>query len=176
MNSTLDLSHLIEDQDIHQVYLARYRAEAITHKVWRLLHNKDNWSSVGRNPGHLEKRGSDTPATGSTGLEHNGALAFTDIKIDPCVCLSYKGEMLRLYRVDLARAFSSMQPKVRAAVEEHLSPKRYSAVFAVVPRWSMVRRNTTASEEVAKGAMMMGGCVQSIPGSSFAKEVSKVGV
>jgi hypothetical protein len=175
MNRTLDLLHLIEVPDIHEVYLARYRAEAITHKVWRLLHCKDNWSSIGRNPGHLEKRGGDRPDTGSTGLENNGSLAFVDIKIDPCVCLNYKGEMLRLYRVDLARAFSSMQPKVRVAVEEHLSLKRYSAVFSVVHRWAMVRRNTTASEEVAKGAMMMGGCV-STPTYSPKIEGEKVAV
>ena len=175
MDVNLDLSHLIEEPDIHQVYIARYCAEAATNKVWRLLHNLDHWTTIGRKPDHLEKRGSDREGTSKTGLEHSGGLAYADFKIEPCALLGFDGAKQRIYRVDLARAFTDMPDRVRGALEEHLSSKRYGAIFAPVQRWAMVRRVSTASKDAAKGAMLIGLCA--IPlGLPFLREEGKVGV
>ena len=152
----LTLEHLIEIPDIHEVYVARYRAEHVTHHLWRIAHGRAAWDMLpaGSDIQDIEHGRGGTPSRAVPVAQVGARLAY--IKIPAAVCLELDAHVLSLTGSALAEAMRRLSRAEPAAWEEFIAQPRHSAVFSLVKRWAMTRRNSSASEALGRAALMVG--------------------
>jgi hypothetical protein len=146
-----ELAEILEDRDIHEVYLLRYRAEYVMRKLWEITQGRSHWRSAGVNRPALGSgsRG----GVGVAGIGQATRAKYALITVPECAVLRFERERRRLWSTHLARSVNRLPFDQRKAVEDFLLEPRPSAVFKLVKRWAMVRRDDNASEHLAKAAL-----------------------
>ncbi len=153
----LTLEHLIEVPDIHQVYVARYRAEFVTRHLWRIAHGRTAWTMLpaGSDIQELPEGGRGGTSGRAVPVAQVGArVAY--IKIPAALCLDLEAHSLTLTGSTLAEVMRRLHFEESIAWEDFIAAKRHSAVFSLVKRWAMTRRNDSATEELASAALKVG--------------------
>jgi hypothetical protein len=145
------LADFLEDRDIHQVYLLRYRAEYVMRKLWEITQGRSHWRSAGTTRSTLG--GGAGGGVGVAGIGQATRAKYALITVPECAVLEFEGERLRLWSTHLSRRVNALPFDQRKAVEDFLLEPRPSAVFKLVKRWAMVRRDDNASEHLAKAAL-----------------------
>jgi uncharacterized C2H2 Zn-finger protein len=147
----IELHDLIEDRDIHEVYLLRYRADYVMRKLWEITQGRSHWRSAGSHrPGPGAGSGG---GVGVAGIGQATRAKYALVTVPECAVLHFEGERLRLWSTHVNRTLNALPFDQRKAVEDFLMAPRCSAVFSLVKRWAMVRRNESASEHLAKAAL-----------------------
>lgn len=153
MTDTL-ISHLLEDPDIHAVYLDRWRAEYLAQTLWKLTNERLHWE---RHPALVplvvtSSRGGDRRPVG--GFKREGA-RYLNYDVPPVAVLNFRLEARRIYNSSYREALFTLTIDERNAWDEHMLRPRYSAAFAIVYRHAMVRRSDSvaSSKELAAAAV-----------------------
>jgi hypothetical protein len=158
------LAELIEDRDIHQVYLLRYRADYTMRKLWEITQGRARWHSASS---HRPPLGASSGGgVGVAGIGQATRAKYALITVPECAILQFPRERRRLWSTHLARTVNSLPFDQRKAVEDYLLEPRCNAVFSLVKRWAMVRRNETASEHLARAALTIVGLTDAERGTS----------
>lgn len=146
------LADFLEEPEIHEVYLRRYRAEYVSHFLWKIVHGVSGWTRLpaGSEMWHEAQEG----GGGYVGTAQNGArLAL--ITVPACFALGMDAQRLILGASTLERLLATMPLDERSAFEDFLNQRRHSAIFQLVKKHAMVRRNPNASRELASAAMRL---------------------
>jgi hypothetical protein len=146
-----ELAEFLEDRDIHEVYLLRYRADYSMRKLWEIIQGRSHWRSAGANRPTLGAASGGS--VGVAGIGQATRAKYALITVPECAVLRFEGERLRLWSTHLARCVNALPFDQRKAVEDYLLDPRPGAVFKLVKRWAMVRRDDNASEHLAKAAL-----------------------
>lgn len=142
----MELSHILETRDIHAVYLDRLRAEYLTKTLWKLTHEHVHWQTLPLTP--LEAKSSGGDSSGGVGFSSRSP-RYVEFVVPPVAMLDFGGERWRIWKDGYGSALQNLPLDQQDAFKEHMLKRRYSAVYAVIPRWAMVRRTTGASRELA---------------------------
>lgn len=151
----MDISHLLEEPDIHARYLDRLRAERLAKVLWQLTQEHIHWKTVSTSA-PLEARGDMGGGGTSGGAGFAGVTPFfLDFEVPPVPALAFEGESWCIWRGSYIAALQSLPLEQREALQEHVLRTRYSAVFATNKREATVRRSVSASPELAAAALKM---------------------
>lgn len=148
------ISHLLEEPDIHRVYIERLRAEYLAQTLWQLVNNRVSWE---RHPATVplvetSSRGGDGRASGGFKSE---SLRYLNYAVPPVAVLDFRYEGRRIYSSSYREGLNTLTIDEKNVWDEHMLRNRYSAVFAIVHRHAMVRRSDSvrSSRELASAAL-----------------------
>ena len=154
----MELSHLLEEPDIHEVYLERLRAEYLTKTLWQLTHERIHWSKMPLTP--LEAKSGGVGGASAGGFQSRSP-SFVEFEVPAVAMLAFEGERWRLWQNAYFQAAQGLSGDEQHAFREHTLSARYSAVFAVNHRQATVRRSVSADWELARAALkILGYCEQ----------------
>ena len=155
-----DLSHLLEEPDIHEVYLERLRAEYLTKTLWQITHARILWSKMPLTP--LEVKSGGGEGGPSSGGFQSRSPAFVEFEVPAVAVLVFRGERWRLWKNTYRQALQGLSPDEHHALREHMLNARYSSVFAVNHRQATVRRSVSADWDLAKAALKILGASEQL--------------
>lgn len=146
----VELEHLVEERDIHDVYVQRYRATYLARDLWRIAQGRARWAMAAPARGSGSGGGFQVVGAGRAARPR-----YFDVTVPANAALDVPEHTLRIWAHDLRRGMESLQRDERDAWEDYLLWPRLSSVFHVVTRWAMVRRGDNASEELARATMKL---------------------
>jgi hypothetical protein len=151
-----ELSYLLEDRDIHQVYLARYRAEYLADILWQLTNRRVSWQQMPATPREAKGDGGGDGAPSSGSFSASGP-RYLDYEVPPVAVLGFKHEARRIWSASHREGLLALTLDERRAWEEHMLRPRYSAVFVVVHKIARVRRSdsVSTSKQLASAALKL---------------------
>ena len=153
----MELSHLLEEPDIHAVYLDRLRAERLTRVLWELVHERRSWETMPLVP-------RDSGGGGGSDKRASPAFSrplFVEFGVPPVRSLAFPGETWRLFKADYVAALNTLPYEQEDALKDHLLKKRYSAIFVTIAAHTMVRRSASADKALAEAVVtVLGVCTR----------------
>ena len=155
-----DLSHLLEEPDIHEVYLERLRAEYLTKTLWQLTHERIHWSKMPLTP--LEAKSGGGEGGPSGGGFQSRSPSFVEFEVPAVAMLAFESERWRLWQNAYWQAAQGLSSDEQHAFREHMLNARYSSVFAVNHRQATVRRSVSADWDLAKAALKILGASEQL--------------
>jgi hypothetical protein len=149
----VDLQHLLEDKDIHAVYVSRWRADHVAKSLWRIAKGRIRWHTMPLKPSHAAADG----CVGVTGGSASRGARYLTVRIEPCFVLGVEKHEVRLWHTDFRLAYRQLTIDQQTALDEYLLGNRMSSVFYLVRKWVMVRRSDNATGELAEAVMAIAG-------------------